>query len=247
MSTKLSAGKLPVVMPPATQKRVAICVPSGDMIHADFAMSLAALTYRAGPFIMGDQKFPAIQIAIVNTKGSLVVNNRNRLVKEAQGLGVEYVLFLDSDVIVPPWALRRLLDHDKDIVGATYIQREEPHRLLGKALDGRMLDEVVRDTQIDGETLMEVSALPGGCLLIKTSIFDELSKPYFQTPAHEATAAHPEWIEGEDYFFCRKAREKGHSVWLDWGLSFSLGHIGQRVNSIPTVKFDQEPSNAIVH
>jgi hypothetical protein len=242
MNTRLDSQKSPAAAP--APKKVAICIPSCDMVHADFAMSLAALAHRAGPFVMGGQKFPPLQIAIINTKGSLVVNNRNRLVKEAQALGVEYVMFLDSDIIVPPWALRRLLDHDKDIVGATYIQREEPHRLLGKALDGRMLDEMVRETPIDGETPMEVGALPGGCLLIKMSVFDVLERPYFQTPAHEATPVHPEWIEGEDYFICRKAREKGHSVWVDWGLSFSLGHVGQQINRIPTIT--QEKFHALV-
>ena len=61
-------------------KRVAICIPSGDMVHADFAMSLAALSYQAGPFEQGGQSFEAIPIALINVKDSLVASGRNKLV-----------------------------------------------------------------------------------------------------------------------------------------------------------------------
>lgn len=229
-------------------KRVAICIPSGDMVHADFAMALAAMTYRCGPFMQDDVKYEAIPLAVINTKGSLIINNRNKLVAEAQALGVDYMFFVDSDIVVHPWTLRRLLDLDKDIVGATYIQRDEPHRLLGRSLTGVMLDECLTGISIEQTQVMEVGALPGGCLLVKMSVFDGMDKPYFQTPAHAATEHTPEWIEGEDYFFCRHAHDLGFSIWLDWATSFSLGHVGQFVNTIPTTQQPtQEAGNAIIH
>ncbi len=227
-------------------KKVAICIPSGDMVHADFAMALAAMTYRCSAFVQDGQRYEAIPLAMVNTKGSLIVNNRNKLVEEARALGVDYILFIDSDIVVHPWTLRRLMDHDKDIVGATYIQREEPHRLLGKALDGRPLDEAIQGQPIDTTGLMKVSAVPAGCLLVKMSVFDAMLNPYFQTPVQYGVDGTP-WIEGEDYFFCRMARAQMFDIHLDWATSFALGHVGQRVNTIPTMQVEQEPANAIVH
>lgn len=241
MSTKLDSGKLPH-RDQIPAKRVAICVPSGDMVHSDFAMSLAALTYVSGP----QTGMPAIPIALANVKGSLVVNNRNKLVEEARILDVSHVLFLDSDMLLHPYALRRLLSHDKDIVGATYIQREEPHRLLGKMPDGGLIhDALVAGYRVNTAELQEVSALPGGCLLIKMSVFDGMSKPYFQTPAHVEADGTP-WIEGEDYFFCRQAKAAGHSIWLDWGLSVNLAHLGTTKNIIP-LRVEQEQQSAIIH
>ena len=243
MSTKQSHGLVPAKSEP---KKVAICVPSGDMVHADFAMALAAMAYRCSAFVQDGRQFTAIPIAMVNTKGSLIVNNRNKLVEEARTLGVDYILFIDSDVVVHPFTLRRLLEHDKDIVGATYIQREEPHRLLGKAIDGRPLDEAIHGVELDTTSLMEVGALPAGCLLVKMSVFDDMRTPYFQTPVQHAADGTP-WIEGEDYFFCRMARTHGVDIYLDWATSFALGHVGQRVNTIPTMQVEPEPANAIVH
>lgn len=234
-------------------KKVAICVPSGDMVHADFAIALAAMVYRCGPIggqmsISGQMsyEYDAIPLAICNVKGSSITNNRNKMVDEARALGVDYMFFVDSDVVLHPWTLRRLLDADKDIVGGTYVQRDEPHRLLGKTVDGVMLDEHMMGRQIHSSELMEVGRLPGGCLLVKMSVFDSMDKPYFQTPTHVESGGET-WIEGEDYFFCRQARLREHTIWLDWSVSMSLGHVGQHVNTLPITQHNQEPANAIVH
>jgi hypothetical protein len=206
--------------------KVAICVPSGDTVCKGFAMALAALSYTCGPH--HDQ--PAIPIALVGTEGSLIVRNRCESIAQAQALGCDYVLFLDSDMQFPPVTLRRLLAHGKEIVGATYVQREPPHRLLGKFLP---------DTMLTSDRLHEVEALPAGCLLIKLSVFDGMAKPYFRTEAHEEQGDDPAWFEGEDYYFCRIARERGHELWLDVGLSMQLGHIGRFVNTIATQRAEQ--------
>jgi hypothetical protein len=236
VSTKESSGKIS-----STPKKVAICVPSGDTVHADFAMALAGLTYRCGP----GQATPAIPIALINVKSSLVINGRNGLVQQAQSLGVDYLLFIDSDVVVHPLTLHRLLALDKDIVGGTYVQREEPHRLLGNAIDGTLLGDWMQGRTVNSRDLTEVSALPAGCLLIKMSVFDKLAKPYFQTPAQETDGVH--WIEGEDYFFCRNARAAGFQVWLDWGTSMAINHIGQKYNSLPATQVQTENEHAVIH
>ena len=202
--------------------KVAICVPSGDTVHKGFAMALGALGIRCG--------FLRIPIALVGTEGSLIVRNRCESIDHAQRLGVDYVLFLDSDMQFPPDTLSRLLAHGKDIVGATYVQREPPNRLLGKFLP---------DTTLTSDRVHEVEALPAGCLLIKLSVFEGMARPYFRTEAHEEQGDDPAWFEGEDYYFCRVARERGHQLWLDAGLSMQLGHIGRFVNVIATQRAEQ--------
>ena len=193
--------------------KVAICIPSGDTVHKHFAMCLAAMTYMTGPH--GD--IPAIPIALVGVEGSSIARNRNNAVKRAQGLGVDYLLFLDSDMIFPIWTLRCLLAHDVDIVGATYPQREPPHKLLGLWAD---------DAVLTSDRIHQVMALPTGCLLIKMSVFDRMVKPYFRTPAHEGEDAD---LQGEDYYFCEQAHNLGIGVWLDPLLTLEMGHIGRQV------------------
>ena len=195
----------------AAVSRIAICIPSTDMVHADFAMCLCALVYT---------QIPA-GLVLINNKGSILPQNRNQGVEDAMKLGVSHILFLDSDMIFPHDTLLRLLRHDRDIVGCTYARRIPPHTTLGQPLDGRTLEA--------SGGLHEVAALPTGVLLIRTTVFARLRRPYFRFETVEEAAGVTPAIHSEDYVFCRLAREAGFTVWLDVDLSTRIGHVGQTV------------------
>ena len=74
-----------------TFPRVAICFPSSDMVHADFALALAGLCNATQP----------IETPVVNNKSSIVAMARNNGVKCAQDMGADFILFLDSDMTFP--------------------------------------------------------------------------------------------------------------------------------------------------
>lgn len=187
--------------------RVAVCFPSGDMVHADFALALAGLCNASADF----------ELSIINNKSSIVAVARNNAVANARDFHADYLLFLDSDMVFPRSTLHRLISHREDIAGATYTKRVPPFSLLGTALDGEPV--------CDARLLTEMKTLPAGCLLIKMSVFDALREPYFRFLNDETTGL----IHGEDYVFCARAREAGFRIWCDMGLSLEIGHIGQKV------------------
>ena len=193
------------MLPTAT--KVAVCFPSGDMVHADFALSLAGLCCSSFP----------LDLVIVNTKSSIVAAARNDAVKIAEEAGAGFLLFLDSDMTFPRTTLRRLLAHDRDIVGAHYTTRVPPHNLLGAPLGG--------DIAVDGDGLVAMRHMPTGCLLIRMSVFAQLKRPYFRFLFSEDTGE----VHGEDYVFCDLAREAGFAIWCDANLSLEMGHIGQQI------------------
>jgi len=183
---------------------VAIGVPSGDMVHADFAMRLATMCIN-----------PGSRCFIANAKSSLVMVGRNIIVGAAQAAKATHLLFLDSDLVFPADTLARLLRHDRDIVGGLYPQRAPPHHPLGVTLQGE------HTSVISGLTEMKI--MPTGCLLIRLRVFDRLTKPYFNTRVEG------EKLVGEDYDFCLRATGAGFSIWCDGDLSRELGHIGQDI------------------
>lgn len=211
----LMADEVPPIVGQSSAKleRVAICIPSGDFVHADFAISLAEL--------MCD---PGAACALVNAKGSVIAENRNRAVDDARKFNVDWILFLDSDMLFPPNTLRLLLSRGKDIVGATYVKRALPYKVLGKPL---------AQTIRANTGVIEMAGLPAGCLLISMRVFDQLKRPYFRTPAIEEAAGVPSSLQGEDYYFCEVARAAGFKIWMDVDLSKAVGHIGQFVYRIP--------------
>lgn len=185
------------------QPLVAIGIPSGDMVHADFAMRLATLCLK-----------PGARAFIVNAKSSLVMIGRNQIVEAARLAKATHLLFLDSDLVFPPDTLARLLAHDKDIVGGLYVQRVPPHHPLGMTFDGQHAMVTAG--------LQRMKIMPTGCLLLRLSIFNQLPKPWFNTQSVG------EKILGEDYYFCERAHEAGFEIWCDGDLSQEIAHIGQK-------------------
>jgi hypothetical protein len=200
--------------------RVAIAVPSGDMVHADFAMAYARLCVASA----------ALPLQLISAKSSIVAQARNTGVEHAKECGASYLLFLDSDMVFPPNALLRLLLHQKDIVGATYTKRVAPYDVLGSKL--------AEQTAAPSGDLLEMHRIPTGCLLINMQVFDKLAKPYFRFEVDDK-----EQIVGEDYVFCDRAREAGFRIWCDAALSREIGHIGQSIHRLPPPTSGDAASN----
>jgi hypothetical protein len=190
--------------------RVAIAVPSGDMVHADFAMAYAQLCRASA----------GLELQLITVKSSIVAQARNNGVELASNFKADYIFFLDSDMVFPPDALFRLLLHRKDIVGATYTKRVAPFEILGTQL-------AQQPAVLTGD-LLEMQRIPTGCLLIKMTVFDRLARPYFRFDVDASGA-----IVGEDYVFCDAAREAGFRIWCDAVMSREIGHIGQKVHRLP--------------
>lgn len=152
---------------------------------------------------------------------------RNSIVEAAQSVNADYLLMLDDDMVINPWItsgpsddydlIEKLLAHQKDIIGALYYQRtgECAPVLMVKA--GEKGYRFLRDDELT-HGLQQVDVAGGGCLLVKMSVFDRLTYPYFE----------PEFKYGTDVQLCRAAAEKGFTVWAD--TSIEVGHVrDQRV------------------
>lgn len=167
---------------------------------------------------------------------------RNQIVDAAQRENCDYLLMLDDDMIVnlddtcaPSEAygfLKRLLSHQKDIIGALYF-------LKGGDCSPVLMTKVsergyrfLRDDEIT-HGLQRVDVAGGGCLLVKMTVFDHLTPPYFG----------PEFEYGTDVQLCRKAAEKGYTIWAD--TSIELGHLKPTraiVSSRTRHKFQYSPT-----
>jgi hypothetical protein len=189
---------------------VAIGIPSGDLVHTDFAMSLAMLCMN-----------PGASVFLLNSRSSLVALGRNQCAGAAQLMSATHLLFLDTDMIFPADTLTRLLSHDKDIVGAGYSQRMPPFHPLTVTEDGEHIHIAAG--------MRKVRLLPTGCMLVRTAVFSMLTKPYFNL------VAEGEQLRGEDYYFCERARAAGFEIWCDGDLSSQIGHIGQKIYRITDV------------
>ncbi len=149
---------------------------------------------------------------------------RNAIVEAAFQVGCTHLFFLDDDHIID-WKgrqganqdydiVRKLLKHEKPIVGALYYQRGGSCRpvLMKRGKDGGYY--FLRDDEITGG-LQRVDVQGGGCMLIDMKVFEEVPSPWFE----------PELQLGTDIQICEKARKAGFEVWCD--TSIVVGHLKQ--------------------
>src|SRR5688572_4730688 len=152
----------------ADRPLIAICLPCQDEVKAEFAISLAALTFSSRQY----------GLALIRGSSSIVTNARNfcldniEALEQMRSMRFEWTLWLDSDIQFPPTTLLRLMQHGKDVVGATYPRRTPPHDVLSKFLPGKPI------TANSG--LHEVLSLPLGCMLIRRAVFDKMKRPWFR-------------------------------------------------------------------
>lgn len=201
--------------------KVGLVVPSGDRVHANFAMALAFVTHFSRD----------ISFVFINPKGSNVAKQRHVGVEAAIGSGCEYIFFLDSDLTFPPNTLMALLAHKKDIVGAGYARRVPPHNNLIEAMPAALV--IAPPTEAPPPAgLVEVLALPGGVMLIRASVFDMLKPPYYRWACLEDGESLGLYsgpaMPGEDQVFCLRARGAGFRIWADLKLSKQIIHWGEQ-------------------
>lgn len=119
----------------------------------------------------------------------------------------DYLLAVDSDIMLPNDALKKMLKHDVDVVSGMYIQRiPNTHSLELYGPAGRLSYNEVKD-----KGLMEIVSCGFGCVLVKSEVFKAVGYPYF---VYHSALDHKDTIS-EDTDFCKKARDKGFKVWVD--------------------------------
>lgn len=169
----------------------------------------------------------------LNPVSSRIVLNRNTIVKDAQRVKADYLLWIDSDTRFPHNGLKRLLAHNKDVVCATTSRRMGEHR--GPAaypMDVKAVQPF--------QKLVDMRFVGFPFMLTKMSVYDKLEKPYFAEPprrmanifeAKEYIGAEELFndVVPEDEYFCHNLRAAGFDIWCDMELTMEIGHIGTTV------------------
>ncbi len=118
-----------------------------------------------------------------------------------------HILFVDYDVLPRSNTLKRLLEHDKDIISGVYpviqkfkvswcVSREEPFELM--------------DIEDLPTNPFKAYVACNGMLLVKTEVFDKLEWPYWKR-VHSNNGP----SMGSDLYFFDKVAAAGYDAWVD--------------------------------
>ena len=135
---------------------------------------------------------------------------RNELVR---WMDDEWLLMIDDDHVFAPDLLTRLLSHEKDIVAALCLRRDEPYGPF-------CFSEKNGDTYLpinlhdhSPNELVRVRAVGTGAMLVRRRVFEAIGDPYFTISDSS----------GEDMRFCDEATELGFEIYCDLGTR--IGHL----------------------
>ena len=163
----------------------------------------------------------------IRSSAGQIEDMRNGLVREALAAGCTHLIMMDTDQVYHPRTIRKLLSHKLPIVGCLVYRRYPPFDpLMFKGTQSKYLNI---NTWREGE-LVKVDATGTGCLLFDMKVFKILPEPWFK---HILPGDGIE-EEGEDFYFCRNAREAGLEIYVD--TSIPCGHLSQMIVNEGTYK-----------
>ena len=193
--------------------RVLVMVPSFDSrVKSLTAQSLCNMDWGGD-----DVEYRFIQ-------GYDVARARRRMASDAIEGGFDFLLMVDSDMVVPEDALANLRGCDANVA-------------MGWAVRGTSDSGVTSVIRLgtggyrDSYNASELSAMEGPlevkgcglcCALIRTDVFRRIRRPWFEY--HENPDGS---MLGEDYWFCQRCHEAGIKLYVDPRVG--CGHIHDRV------------------
>jgi len=165
------------------------------------------------------------------TSGYPIDISRDHLVRKAVEDNVDYIFFLDTDVVPPNDVLPHLLGWKLPIVSALYWTKARLPCAY-KLTDG---DHVKAVEPLFTQRFIEVDAVGAGCLLVDARVFKEIPPPWFQWNMLPWATPEEKTGHSEDINFCIKAKKHGFTIYLDTAIrckhllegSYSLDENGE--------------------
>jgi CRISPR/Cas system CMR subunit Cmr4 (Cas7 group RAMP superfamily) len=212
-------------------KHIFVATPAfNNKVNTEFALSLIALNILL--------KENGVSITnTLNSSGSLLVAERNRIVEDFYRSEATHLLCVDSDLGFPAEAVLAMLNADKEFIAGVYPARSED-KTNEYLIRPKLTD---KSTIVQEGHLLAAEYIPAGFMLLSRSAVqkmrDKFPELYYQPRLEERKDQHAylffntEVYEGEfwgeDYVFCRRAREAGIDIWVDPLIEFDHdGKIG---------------------
>lgn len=178
--------------------------------------------------------------------GSLLVADRNRILEMFWQSDAEWLLCVDSDLGWDPRVVMRLISSGKDFCGGVYPGRK------GNGFTYRpALEEDNRIVMCPETKLLKMEYIPAGFMLLTRKAVkmmrDKFPELYY-SPKDKRSNTESTYclfntevwegeFWGEDYVFCRRAREAGLDIWVDPVIEFNHGGVvGSLIQSLTTDK-----------
>ena len=186
------------------EKNVLIAIPNPGYIDTRFWSDQLFLN-----------KPPYSEICADVLRSSAIHNARNAIVDMALDKNFRYLIFIDSDMRVPPHTIFKLMDHKVPIVGGNFVSRNPPHFPCSFEYDEKQ--DGCRSVHETGMGLRPRDAIGMACTLIDMKVFRSMKEDKEKRGTNPSEFFY--WSRfGEDITFCLDARKLGFKTYCDTDL-----------------------------
>lgn len=203
--------------------KILIAVPTFESIYPDTFRSI----YDLDPF--------GHELSFEFVRGYDCATARNRIAQMSLDRGVDYVLMVDNDVVLPKDILANLLDDAKDVCLGYYAHRSVDNLYNGRtsvcklgyfnypleseftaAEMKEMRDKEIHKLQIHGGGM--------GCAMIRTAVFRKIKYPWYDWVNYNDSHR---GMLSEDLYFCEQCKTAKIPIYTDTraGCGHLLRHV----------------------
>ena len=212
--------------------KILIAVPTFESIYPDTFKSIYDLD-KCGHEVYFDF-----------VRGYDCATARNNIAQKSLDMGVDYVLMVDNDVVLPKDALVNLTDDLKEVCLGYYAHRGADNKYSGRSCICRLYDEngalyynypleseytaqELAELQKSGKNKVKIHGGGMGCAFIKTDVFKRIQYPWY------------DWVNyrnehrgmlSEDLFFCEGCKARGIPIYTDTRVN--CGHILRHIQYV---------------
>jgi len=206
--------------------KLMIATPAYDgKVYANYALSLVSTTDLL------KQNNISCDV-VINLSGTLLTAERNNIINQFIISDCTHILCVDADLGWNHQDVLDMLTYDLDFVGGVYPSRQAEIFIFRPYLndDGSLINK---------NGLFSMEYVPAGFMLLKKEAIQKMIDKFPETrfePKDEKLKNACGWalfntevydgeFWGEDYVFCRRAREAGIDIWINPLFEFIHGSV----------------------
>lgn len=195
------------------KQKILVAVPTFETISPETFKSIYDLNLETEHTLIFDY-----------VKGYDCAKARNEIAKMAISNDCDYILMVDSDIIVPKNTIDCLLEQPVNLAVGVYPRKNttcgdtELFKPTEKDFTDRFSYPEITDIQNRGFKRLQVKGSGLGCALIKTDILKQLPFPYFKFVTYDDGD-----VLSEDLYFCCLVNQLGMPIEAD--LRVRCGHM----------------------
>lgn len=212
--------------------KVLVAVPTFETIYPDTFQSIYHLDRGTH-----DLRFDFV-------RGYDCATARNNIAQRSLDYGVDYVLMVDNDVVLPESVLIDMLDDPVDVCLGYYAHRNADNKYTGNTsvcklqadngglyfnypLESEYTAEEMTAFRDSGVHKIQIHGGGMGCALIKTDVFRKISYPWYDWVNYKDDNR---GMLSEDLYFCEECRKNGIPIYTD--ARAGCGHIFRYVQNV---------------